>query len=614
MARIMISGYYGFGNIGDEAVLASLIDYIKCTKPEHRIVVLSKDPSLTAELYGVEAVERTSLREIVRTLKKCDLLISGGGSLLQDVTGLGSIPYYLGIINLAIRYGVKVSIFAQGVGPIKREFFRKRVKKTFNRVDNITLRDIDSINLIKAIGVKHEATLTADPAIVLTHFKEEKSSLVEVNSNTILFCIRDWIGCTDFELNIASCIDKIYEKYGMKSMILAFHPEYDTNIALRISNATKCNAEILMNTSKDPKVVKGIIKEAGIVVGMRLHSLIFAASLRVPFIGISYDPKVKSFCESFQQPSIEVLEINDCSSVNPIYDALEDLIQRKDDVIQKLDDVLPRMEELAMVAFEEVLKPIRNLDEVESHNEYCDIFGLNVCTLGIEEVYRCVTTRLEAGEGTRIVTINPEMAGLAKKHPPFRECIENADMIVADGIGIVIASKILGSPTSGRVPGIDLSAKFLEYAAANNKRVYFLGGADTVIESAATAVKEKYGVNIVGFHHGYFRDEAPIIDEIIAKRPDFILVGMGMKLQEDFINRNKSKLDSAVWIGVGGTFDVLSGNVKRAPKAFQKLGLEWFYRLITQPSRFVRMLSIPVFMVNVLFYRFKSKARRGSDV
>ena len=201
-----------------------------------------------------------------------------------------------------------------------------------------------------------------------------------------------------------------------------------------------------------------------------------------------------------------------------------------------------------------------------------------------------------------VFTPNPEMIMMAIKDEKLKKAMYKADMIVPDGIGVVWASKYAKTRIEERVAGCDLIQEVMKEMAGKGKTAYFFGGAPGIAEKAAENMKSKYrGLNIVGVHDGYFNEEQQkaIIEEISALKPDLLLVGLGVPKQEKWIYDNKDKLNFKVAIGVGGSFDVLSGNVKRAPIVFQKLNLEWFYRLITQPTRFKRMLELPKFALKV---------------
>ncbi|GHV38333.1 acetylglucosaminyldiphosphoundecaprenol acetyl-beta-D-mannosaminyltransferase [Clostridia bacterium] len=202
-----------------------------------------------------------------------------------------------------------------------------------------------------------------------------------------------------------------------------------------------------------------------------------------------------------------------------------------------------------------------------------------------------------------IYTPNPEMVMAARKDAEFLRVLNTADMVVPDGIGIVYASRILKPSLPERVGGYDLTLKILEHAAKDGLRVYFFGSAPGVAESAAEKLKAKFaGLNIVGLHSGYFNnnEESRIIEDINAAGTDILLVGLGFPKQEKWIAENKEKLCAKVLIGVGGSLDGYAGTVKRAPNFFIKLNLEWFYRLVQQPSRIKRQIQLPLFMLAVI--------------
>lgn len=211
-----------------------------------------------------------------------------------------------------------------------------------------------------------------------------------------------------------------------------------------------------------------------------------------------------------------------------------------------------------------------------------------------------------------IYTPNTEIVMACKEDEKLREIVNSGDLIIPDGIGLIHASNIKNKPLKERVTGFDLSIKILEIANREGYSLYLLGGKDGVAKEAGKNIEKNYpNINIVGYHHGYFKgshigdkdhpEEVAIIDEIVKKKPDIIFVGLGFPKQEIWIEENKDRLPSKVIIGNGGTMDILSGNTKRAPEIFQRLGLEWFYRLIKEPSRIKRQLVLPKFMLQVLF-------------
>jgi len=202
-----------------------------------------------------------------------------------------------------------------------------------------------------------------------------------------------------------------------------------------------------------------------------------------------------------------------------------------------------------------------------------------------------------------VFTPNPEMIMEARKNPDFMNVLNNADMVVPDGIGVVYASKFNEIKISERVAGYDLLQNIFGRIKDDGTRVYFFGGAPGVAEEAKRRMEIKHsGLKIVGTADGYFdeKTEQMIIADIINKKPDILLVGLGFPKQEFWIGRHKNDLPPRLLIGVGGSFDGMSGRVKRAPDIFCRLGLEWFYRLMKEPKRFRRQLKLPLFMLIVI--------------
>ena len=205
---------------------------------------------------------------------------------------------------------------------------------------------------------------------------------------------------------------------------------------------------------------------------------------------------------------------------------------------------------------------------------------------------------------TMIVTPNSEIVQRASKEDELRQLISSADLIIPDGVGLVYASKIIGCPLSERVTGIDFLESIITYLEKNGKSIYFFGSKPGVAEAAADRIKEKYPKLIVaGTHDGYFKpeEEAGIVKEINDSSTDFLCVALGAPKQERFIHDHRSELKVSGAIGVGGSLDVWAGTLKRAPEFYRKHGFEWLYRLIQEPSRYKRMLALPVFMLRVIF-------------
>ena len=213
-----------------------------------------------------------------------------------------------------------------------------------------------------------------------------------------------------------------------------------------------------------------------------------------------------------------------------------------------------------------------------------------------------------------IVTADASMVVTSESDPEFRQIVENADLVTADGAGILWASKRLGTPIPAKVSGVDLSEKLVALSAEKGWKVFFFGAGPGVAEGAAAKMREKYpGASIVGTRDGFFQpeDEAQIVQAIRAAKPDILLVALGIPKQEKFITRHKANLGVPVMIGVGGTLDVFSGTVKRAPIWMQKASLEWLYRLTSDPKQFRKRLEkqrlLPKFVLMTLNITPKAK-------
>lgn len=242
--------------------------------------------------------------------------------------------------------------------------------------------------------------------------------------------------------------------------------------------------------------------------------------------------------------------------------------------------------------------------------ERVNILGVQFDHVTMNEAVGQVMDALSSRQQMIITTANPEIVMMAKKEPAFMALVNASDLIVADGIGIIYGSKIIKQPLPERVAGFDMIQAIFGEMAKTDMRCYFLGAGPGIAEMAAQKMQEKHpGLKIAGVHDGYFtKEQIPsIIDEINESGTDFLMVGLGAPKQEQWIRDFKDQIHAKVLIGCGGSFDGMSGHVKRAPNVFIKLHLEWFYRLIKQPRRAKRMLQLPIFIIEMAKVRFKNK-------
>ncbi|MFH0490882.1 WecB/TagA/CpsF family glycosyltransferase [Lactiplantibacillus plantarum] len=195
-----------------------------------------------------------------------------------------------------------------------------------------------------------------------------------------------------------------------------------------------------------------------------------------------------------------------------------------------------------------------------------------------------------------VVTANPEILMYAREHPDYQQVLTQADYITPDGIGVIQGAQILGTPLPERITGYDTLLTLLEWGSQQHQRIFLLGAKPAVLKQVTTIVQRDYpGIVVAGARDGYYDDEQTVVDQIVAAQPDMVFVATGFPKQEFFIAEHRQRLD-ALWMGVGGSFDVIAGAVKRAPLFWQKHHVEWLYRLIQEPSRFKRILVLPRYL------------------
>ena len=232
-----------------------------------------------------------------------------------------------------------------------------------------------------------------------------------------------------------------------------------------------------------------------------------------------------------------------------------------------------------------------------------DILGFSFDTYTRVEALEKLLSFLNEEKNHILITPNPEIVLEARRNKKLGAILKKTDLLVPDGIGVVWASKFNRIKIKERVAGYDLLQSLFAEIKDDNRKVYFLGGAPNVARDAKINMEKKYeGLEIVGFHNGYFDDEEElkIIEEIKNLKPDILVLGLGCPKQEIFAYKYKYTIPTKLICCLGGSLDVMAGKAKRAPDIFIKLNLEWFYRLLKQPSRFFRMLNLPLFMLIVL--------------
>ncbi|MFW6022265.1 MAG: WecB/TagA/CpsF family glycosyltransferase [Halanaerobiaceae bacterium] len=242
--------------------------------------------------------------------------------------------------------------------------------------------------------------------------------------------------------------------------------------------------------------------------------------------------------------------------------------------------------------------------------DYVSILGIKINKVNMGQAINEVENIIKADKKMSIVTPNSEMIVLAQQDRELARIINTADLKIPDGAGVVLASRLYRNPVTERVAGYDLMQKMLMMAAEKNNSVYLLGGEEKVIELAVKKIKDIYPtINICGYHHGFLDETTSekVLNNINKLNPNILFIGMGVPLQEKFLNDIYHNINVNIAMTVGGSFDVLAEKVKRAPRWMQKMHLEWFYRLIQEPWRLGRMMALPKFAWMVIKDNIKDR-------
>lgn len=361
---VIISGYYGFGNVGDDAMLRSIIDNLKLQKPDISILVLSKNPIATSHNYGVNTVNRKNMFAVYSSMRKSKLFIYGGGNIIQDSTSSRSLMFYLGTAWLAKKLKLKVMFYANGIGPINKFKNSEYSRKILNKADVITVREKISYNELIKMGISNpKIVLTADAALAVKVLKDidvEKSFVRQVltcDGKYAGFSVRKCPGFekhqhSQYEQTLAELADYVYTKYNLIPVFIPM--EYHADIQTIQSIVAKMSTDnyIICNNHSVSETF-AIIRKMDIMIAMRLHALIFAAFLNVPLLGISYQPKVEGFLEYVNQPSVgnvkDITIENMCLKVDFIMQNYETI---KTDLAKSVEVLIKKAEENSRLAIE----------------------------------------------------------------------------------------------------------------------------------------------------------------------------------------------------------------------------------------------------------------------
>ncbi len=356
----VISGYYGFDNAGDESLLYAIVQNLREQKDDVRLLVLSKEPEKTEKTYAVRAINRYNFFEIRKAFQQSHLLIFGGGSLIQDVTSTKSLWYYLAVVKQALRFSVPVMFYANGIGPIEKEKNQKKVLKVLNKVDKISLREPNSYYELKRMGVDmSRVVVTADPALTICGISRDEATdlLAEENipkdARLLGISIRDWKLCKPSYWNqLARGITQICRQYNLVPVWIPLKYPDDILISQIVAEKVELPGYVLTK-HYDAREIVGIVGNCELMISMRLHSMIYAASSGVPAIGLSYDPKVSGVAKYIGVNSTLRLEnLNDENLASMARDILRDKESIQNALYEKRQVLQEKAKENAHIAME----------------------------------------------------------------------------------------------------------------------------------------------------------------------------------------------------------------------------------------------------------------------
>ena len=358
MKKVFIFGYYGFKNIGDEAILQSIVKLLKDSGEDVDIRALSYNVKHTKKYHNIDGVSRNSLKDILNSIRKADLVVSGGGTLLQDKTSSRSLYYYLGLIMVSKFLGKKVMFFCNGFGPIKNKINRIMTKVIIKHVDYMLIRDKLSAEKLLNLGIKEDKILpTTDATLILDEVRDDvvdriiEEEKIPKDKKLIGISVRPWNLDDRFYSEIAGFCDYVYDR-GYYPVFIPMQQEKDQNVSFKVTERMNRDAVILQG-EYTPSELLGIIKRLDLLVGMRLHALIFACSMNTPVIGIEYDPKIKGFLDMVNQTNIG--DVKTIEKINLCL-AFDELILNYDEIKQKLTFDMDNIREEAEINGIELIK------------------------------------------------------------------------------------------------------------------------------------------------------------------------------------------------------------------------------------------------------------------
>jgi len=628
--KLFVIGYFGHGNLGDEAILEVFMEWAQRNVAGVDFRVLTASPDNTGEQYNVRTVAKGDLAEILSAVKWCDAVVAPGGGLLQDTTSSHSTAYYLYLIRAARFFRKPVFMLSQGVGPLRRQWTRRATRRIINSsCTRIWVRDDTSADVLRDVGVEKNLfrygidmafaygllwdARAADPESRGVTGPESDDSTGSPGPEAadrpplrIGISLRPTPELDKVTGVLEGCLLRLMESYAVELELFAFDAAEDSAPVNRFSEEMRRAAPAMKlmlhgETRDRPLTVPATMKMIGnldVFVGMRLHSLIFSTIAGTPFVALPYDPKVSAFAAICGNPVVESLKTISALEVT-------NLIKKQLD----REGVKPSVEKVcadARSAIEaELSEFIEELKSVKQKPVSLDVMGIPVSTLGFHATVRAILEAARAGGKMHLATVNPEMIMMARRDPEFKSILCSDTLNTADGVGVRIAILMKYRRSIEPVTGSDITPRLIELSGRTGLKLFLLGAEPGVADTVREKLEDHPAQPVIaGTHHGYLgeAENKQLAREIAGSGADIVLVGMGAPLQERWIRDNMDAAGAPVYIGVGGMFDVLAGRTRRAPGFMQKLGIEWLWRLLLNPAkRLPRMAVLPVFLILAFF-------------
>ena len=455
--KLLLAGYFGSCNIGDEAILLSAVSAIKIDHPSADITVLSAAPSETSDIYGVGSIHKYSFLRIIGEMKKSDALVFAGGGIFQDSTSVKSLYYYLFLISLAKFFGRKVILIGQGIGPLKNRYL---LKKALANVELVAVRDERSMKELSTMGAKpKKLALTADMAFLLPPPDKNKGmkmldmdGIKKCKKHLIAFALRapvnERFACLNYK-ELAEACDHLIKEKDSQVVFLIFNYPDDIDAVEKVMSLMKYPAHILLRRCSPVEMLDTVSVCDG-VIGMRLHSLIFASIAGVPSLGLSYDPKVENFQKAIGGNYIDLNRASDTS-----------LIQKIDIFIDNLNIPASNSDQLAIKARDNIYL----MNECLMVNKI-RVLGVDIDNITFSEAVQKAEEILSERSQGLIVTPNPEMIMAAQKDVELRNIVNSASLAIPDGVGLIIAGSLMGRKFKSRIAGIDMMLRLIQKAKA----------------------------------------------------------------------------------------------------------------------------------------------------